>query len=64
MLVGYCVAMILIMIYGYTCWRDNKKKATEQAEWESGHGSQEDNIVGDEWKDLTDKENRNFRYTW
>lgn len=64
MLVGYCVAMLLIMIYGYTCWRDNKKKEVEQAAWEQEHGRRDEEVVGDEWKDLTDKQNPFFRYTW
>lgn len=64
MLVFYCLALLLVVIYGYTCWHDNKKKEIQQAKWELEHESHEDGFVAEEWQDLTDKENPHFRYTW
>ncbi|ORY25474.1 major facilitator superfamily domain-containing protein [Naematelia encephala] len=63
MLVGYCCSLALLSLYGYICWRDNKKKVIQEAQWrESTQGQTAD--VAEEWKDLTDKENPKFRYTY
>jgi hypothetical protein len=54
MLVGYCITIALMVLYGFLCWRDNKKKDIQEAAWrEETHGEQQD--VAEEWKDLTDK---------
>lgn len=34
MLVGYCVTIALMVLYGFLCWRDNKKKDIQEAEWQ------------------------------
>ncbi|WVQ85371.1 hypothetical protein IAT38_007536 [Cryptococcus sp. DSM 104549] len=61
MLIGYCASIALIALYGFVCWRDNKRKVIEQEEWEARN---HDEDVGEEWKDLTDKQNPLFRYTF
>ncbi len=55
MLVGYIVSLLLIIAYGFVCWRDNKKKVLQQAEWEREHAGEAQGVIGDEWRDLTDK---------
>nr|XP_031859423.1 uncharacterized protein CI109_005067 [Kwoniella shandongensis]KAA5526495.1 hypothetical protein CI109_005067 [Kwoniella shandongensis] len=55
MMVGYCVSLLLMATYGYLCWRDNKKKVVQEADWRaSTQGQQQD--VAEEWKDLTEKQ--------
>jgi len=54
MLVGYCLTIALMVLYGFLCWRDNKKKDVQEAEWrQSLQGVEQD--VAEEWQDLTDK---------
>jgi ACS family allantoate permease-like MFS transporter len=54
MLAGYCVTIALMVLYGFLCWRDNKKKEVMQQEWlESIQGQEQ--VVAEEWKDLTDR---------
>lgn len=54
MLSGYCVTLGLMALYGFLCWRDNKKKEIEEAAWRASiEGQVQD--VAEEWKDLTDK---------
>jgi len=43
-----------MVLYGFLCWRDNKKKDIQEAEWQrSMQGVEQD--VAEEWQDLTDK---------
>lgn len=42
-------------LYGFLCWRDNKKKVAQGTEWHKSVTSQ-DTTVAEEWKDLTDKQ--------
>ncbi|WWC95911.1 hypothetical protein V866_002778 [Kwoniella sp. B9012] len=63
MLTGYCVCMGLLTLYGFLCWRDNKKKVIQEQEYMNALDGQEEDI-GAEWKDLTDKQNPKFRYTY
>ncbi|OWZ44650.1 allantoate permease [Cryptococcus neoformans c45] len=63
MLAGYCVSIGLMSLYGFLCWRDNKKKVAQGTEWQQSITSQ-DTTVAEEWKDLTDKQNPKFRYTF
>jgi hypothetical protein len=63
MLAGYCVSLGLMALYGYLCWRDNKRKEVEEAEWRASMQGQEQDVA-EEWKDLTDKQNPKFRYTY
>ncbi|RSH82837.1 hypothetical protein EHS25_005827 [Saitozyma podzolica] len=63
MLVGYCICLALIVAYGVLCWHDNKKKAFQEANWQDSVQGQ-DVDVAEEWKDLTDKQNPKFRYTY
>ncbi|KAL3479623.1 allantoate permease [Aspergillus californicus] len=52
MIVCYVVAIGLIAVYGLLCLRENRKRENVDA------------AVGDQdWLDLTDKENKGFRYT-
>ena len=54
MLVGYCLTIALMVLYGFLCWRDNKKKEVQEAAWrQSLQGVEQD--VAEEWQDLTDK---------
>lgn len=55
MLAGYCVSIGLMSLYGFLCWRDNKKKVAQGTEWQKSVTSQ-DTTVAEEWKDLTDKQ--------
>ncbi|BEJ11629.1 hypothetical protein CspHIS471_0200890 [Cutaneotrichosporon sp. HIS471] len=59
MLCGYCVAIVLLGIYGFLCARDNRRRDRAQHEME-----EVDSNVAKEWQDLTDKQNPAFRYTW
>ena len=53
MLVGYCITLALLSLYGYICWRDNKRKVIQEQEYiQSLQGRDED--VAAEWQDLTD----------
>ncbi|WWD16271.1 hypothetical protein CI109_100697 [Kwoniella shandongensis] len=61
MLIGYCLSILLVILYGISCWSSNKLKEKEQAEWEATH---HDEDVAEEWKDLTDRQNPYFRYSW
>ncbi|KAK8869466.1 hypothetical protein IAR55_000030 [Kwoniella newhampshirensis] len=61
MLIGYCLSILLVCLYGFSCWRSNKLKVKQQEEWEANHHEQD---VAEEWKDLTDRQNPYFRYTW
>ncbi|OCF34543.1 allantoate permease [Kwoniella heveanensis BCC8398] len=63
MLAGYCVSLGLLTLYGFLCWRDNKKKEVQESEWRASTEGQEVDVAS-EWKDLTDKENPKFRYTY
>ena len=57
MLAGYCVTIALMVLYGFLCWRDNKKKEVMEQEWlESIQGQEQ--VVAEEWKDLTDQKVR------
>lgn len=63
MLSGYCVTVALLVVYGLLCWRDNQKKVMQERQWLiETEGKVED--VHESWKDLTDKENPLFRYTY
>nr|XP_019012572.1 allantoate permease [Kwoniella pini CBS 10737]OCF51353.1 allantoate permease [Kwoniella pini CBS 10737] len=55
MMVGYCACLGLMTLYGILCWRDNKKKVIQEQEWRTATEGQEQDI-GEEWKDLTDRE--------
>ncbi|KAK4686967.1 MFS transporter, ACS family, allantoate permease, partial [Tremellales sp. Uapishka_1] len=63
MLCGYCVSIGLMTLYGFLCWRDNKKKVFQESQWVASMQGMELDIA-EEWKDLTDKENPKFRYTY
>ena len=63
MLVGYCITLALMTLYGFLCWRDNKRKEVEEAEWREAAAGMEGDVA-EEWKDLTDKQNPKFRYTY
>ncbi|WRT67613.1 uncharacterized protein IL334_004585 [Kwoniella shivajii] len=63
MMAGYCVTLGLMALYGFLCWRDNKRKVTQEEQWRASIAGQEQD-VGEEWKDLSDKENPKFRYTY
>ncbi|KAK8864739.1 hypothetical protein IAR55_001995 [Kwoniella newhampshirensis] len=63
MMAGYCVSILLMVLYGFLCWRDNKKKVVQEEQWRASiEGLEQD--VAEEWKDLTDKQNPKFRYTY
>lgn len=62
MLVGYCASLALLGVYAWLCRRDNKQKELDEAAWRQTGGDAGD--VAEEWKDLTDKQNPKFRYTW
>ncbi|WVW82746.1 hypothetical protein I302_104757 [Kwoniella bestiolae CBS 10118] len=61
MLIFYCLSILFISLYGFVCWRDNKRKVKEEEIWRA---SRADDGVAEEWKDLTDKQNPLFRYSW
>ncbi|WWC88845.1 uncharacterized protein L201_003760 [Kwoniella dendrophila CBS 6074] len=63
MLAGYCVSIGLMVLYGFLCWWDNKKKVVQEEEWRASIEGQEQDVAA-EWKDMTDKENPKFRYTY
>jgi hypothetical protein len=54
MIICYIVAMVCILTYGLVCRWENRKRADEA-----------DTVaVGEQdWLDLTDKENKGFKYT-
>ncbi|KAL3458403.1 major facilitator superfamily domain-containing protein [Aspergillus heterothallicus] len=52
MIVCYIVAIAMILAYGVICYRANKKREAS-----------EDSVGGQDWLDLTDKQNTGFRYT-
>jgi MFS transporter, ACS family, allantoate permease len=53
MIVCYAFAIVVILVYGFLCMRDNKARM-EETEGEMGDR---------DWLDLTDKENCLFKYT-
>jgi ACS family allantoate permease-like MFS transporter len=53
MIVCYVVAIFCILTYGFLCHRSNQSRASEISE---NRGDQD-------WLDLTDKENKSFKYT-
>lgn len=55
MLVGYCCSIGLLALYGFLCWRDNKRKEIQEREWRAAGGDSEQDVA-EEWKDLTDKQ--------
>ncbi|OCF55964.1 hypothetical protein L486_06721 [Kwoniella mangroviensis CBS 10435] len=61
MLIFYCLSILFIAAYGFICWRDDKRKVKEEEIWRA---SRPDDGVAEEWKDLTDKQNPLFRYSW
>ncbi|WWD09811.1 hypothetical protein V865_007939 [Kwoniella europaea PYCC6329] len=61
MLIFYCLSILFISCYAFVCWRDNKRKVKEEEIWMA---SRPDDGVAEEWKDLTDKQNPLFRYSW
>lgn len=59
MLVGYCVSILLLVVYGFLCWRDNQRRdAAIDSERIGREDSHETQSVATEWKDLTDKQVR------
>ncbi|KAL2784277.1 major facilitator superfamily domain-containing protein [Aspergillus keveii] len=56
MIVCYIVAIAMILSYGVICHRENRKRKREASGGGVGVGAQD-------WLDLTDRENRGFRYT-
>lgn len=54
MVASFSACILLIALYGFLCYRDNKKKAAARAEWDATCHDQ----VLDEWQDLTDKQVR------
>ncbi|WRT67482.1 uncharacterized protein IL334_004454 [Kwoniella shivajii] len=61
MLIFYCLSILFIAIYGLVCWQSNKKKEKQEEEWRA---TRQEGDVAEEWKDLTDKENPLFRYSY
>lgn len=53
MIVCYVIAIVMVLAYGAVCHASNKRRAVEILE-KSGD---------EDWLDLSDKENRGFRYT-
>lgn len=54
MIVCYIFAITAILAYGFLCHYENKKRATEIA----------NNVAADkDWLDLTDIQNKGFKYT-
>jgi MFS transporter, ACS family, allantoate permease len=56
MIVCYIVAIFTILTYGYLCHRENKQR---EADIQNGLVTAD----GQDWLDLTDKQNRSFKYT-
>lgn len=56
MIVCYVFAIIAILGYGIICHRENKKR---EADIQNGVVTAD----GQDWLDLTDKQNRSFKYT-
>lgn len=56
MVVYYVVAIVLILVYGFICNHEDKQ---HQADIQNGVVTAD----GQDWLDLTDKENRAFKYT-
>ena len=57
MLSGYCVSIGLLTLYGYLCWRDNKRKQAQEQDWLASLGGVEPEVAA-EWQDMTDKQVR------
>ena len=57
MLVGYCITMALLVLYGFICWRDNKKKEVQEREYMETLGGRREEVAA-EWQDLTDMQVR------
>jgi hypothetical protein len=54
MLSGYCVSLGLLTLYGFLCWRDNRRKEVAEEEWRASVDGSEQEVAA-EWQDLTDK---------
>jgi hypothetical protein len=69
MMVCYVAAMALILTYLVVCRIENRNRDREtgsQAPAQTSNTSDEGSaqvVTQNDWLDLTDKENRNFRYT-
>ena len=48
------MTVLLLLIYGWLCWRDNKKKVIEEEEFRNATDSREQAAA--DWQDLTDKQ--------
>lgn len=53
MIICYVIAMLCILTYGFICHSSNKQRAIQSQDLEGD----------DDWLDLTNKENRTFKYT-
>jgi hypothetical protein len=56
MIVCYVIAIIAVLAYGVLCHRENQKRAVEMRDGGVTAADQD-------WLDLTDGENRAFKYT-
>lgn len=56
MLAGYCVAILLLGIYAFLCWNDNRRKDVHEKERVESLDSARSSSVATEWMDLTDKQ--------
>lgn len=56
MIVCYVIAIILILVYGFISHRENKQR---EADIQNGAVTAD----GQDWLDLTDQQNRSFKYT-
>lgn len=54
MIVTYVIAIVAILAYGGLCYFDNKKRKDT---------IDSTNALDQDWLDLTDKENKSFKYT-
>jgi MFS transporter, ACS family, allantoate permease len=69
MMVCYVAAMALILTYLCVCRIENRNRDREAGSQTQAHASGTSDESGapvveqNDWLDLTDKENRNFRYT-
>lgn len=61
MLAGYCCSIGLLALYGFLCWRDNKRKEIEEEEWANSSEGRNQEVAA-EWQDLTDKQVSFFRF--
>lgn len=57
MLSGYCISIGLLTLYGFLCWRDNKRKDAQEQQWLASLGGNEPEVAA-EWQDMTDKQVR------